>query len=82
MIAIASQINSGSLGYINPALYKIGQDGTRYGKDFHDITGGNNQVNASIAGYSAEAGWDAVTGWGTPDAAKLLPDLVAAVNGH
>jgi subtilase family serine protease len=82
LIAIASQINGGSLGYINPALYKIGQDATRYGKDFHDITVGNNQVNASIAGFSAGAGWDAVTGWGTPDAAKLLPDLVAAVNGH
>jgi subtilase family serine protease len=82
LIAIASQINGGSLGYINPALYKIGTNPTRYASDFHDITIGNNQVNASIAGNSAGAGWDAVTGWGTPDAAHLLPDLVLAVNGN
>jgi len=24
-------------------------------------------------------GWDAVTGLGTPDAAKLIPDLIAEV---
>ncbi len=82
LVAIAAQIHGGPLGYINPALYKIGQDPTRYAADFHDITVGNNQVNSSIAGFGAGTGWDAVTGWGTPDAAKLLPDLVSAVNGH
>jgi subtilase family serine protease len=82
LIAIASQINGGPLGYINPALYKIGTSPTRYANDFHDITVGNNQVTAAIPGYGAGLGWDAVTGWGTPDAAHLLPDLVAAVNGH
>jgi subtilase family serine protease len=82
LIAIASQINGAPIGYINPALYKIGNDPVRYAADFHDISVGNNQVNPAIAGFSAGPGWDAVTGWGTPDAAHLLPDLVAAVNGH
>jgi subtilase family serine protease len=82
LIAIAAQINGGPIGYINPALYRIGADPIRYARDFHDITVGNNQTDLTIAGYAAGPGWDAVTGWGTPDAAHLLPDLVAEVRGH
>jgi subtilase family serine protease len=82
LIAIAAQMNGAPIGYINPALYRIGADPARYARDFHDITIGNNQVDPAIAGFNAGPGWDAVTGWGTPDAAHLLPDLVASVNGH
>ena len=82
LIAIAAQINGGPVGFINPALYRIGADPARYALDFHDVTVGNNQVNPAIAGFPARRGWDPVTGWGTPDAAHLLPDLVAAVNGR
>jgi subtilase family serine protease len=39
--------------------------------DFHDITTGNNGM------FSAEPGYDLVTGWGSPIANKLIPDLVA-----
>jgi subtilase family serine protease len=38
-------------------------------EDFHDITTGNN-------GYPATTGFDEVTGWGTPIANELIPDLV------
>ncbi len=82
LIAIADQINGGGLGLINPALYKIGSDPARYASDFFDVTIGNNQTDPTIPGFSAGPGWDAVTGWGTPNAANLLPDLVAAVHGH
>jgi subtilase family serine protease len=83
LVAIADQINGGGLGLINPALYKIGADPTRYAKDFFDVTTGNNGAQApTIPGYSASTGWDPVTGLGTPNAANLLPDLVAAVHGH
>jgi subtilase family serine protease len=82
MIAIADQINGGGLGLINPGLYKIGADTTRYNNDFFDITTGNNTADPSIPGYPATTGWDPVTGLGTPNAANLIPDLVAAVNGH
>jgi len=68
----------GDLGYINPALYQIANNAAQYANDFHDVTTGNNQANPSISGYSASQGWDAVTGLGTPDAANLLPDLIAA----
>ena len=83
LIAIASQINGAPLGWINPALYTIGANPTRYANDFYDVTAGpSNQNNPSIPGYSPSSGWDPITGLGTPNAANLLPDLVAAVNGH
>ena len=81
IVAIADQANGGPLGYINPALYKIGANPARYANDFFDVTTGNNQANPSIPGFSAVKGWDAVTGFGTPNAANLVPDLVAAVHG-
>jgi subtilase family serine protease len=83
MVAIADQINGGSgLGLINPALYKIGADSTRYAADFFDVTTGNNQTDPTVPGYSASTGWDPVTGLGTPNAANLIPDLVSAVKGN
>jgi hypothetical protein len=66
------------LGFINPALYSVASNAAKYAADFHDVTVGCNQIDPSIHGYCASTGWDAVTGLGTPDAAKLLPDLIAA----
>jgi subtilase family serine protease len=83
LVAIADQISGTDLGFINPGLYKIGSDPTRYAAGFFDVTQGNNGLFApAIPGYSASQGWDAVTGLGTPNAANLAPDLVAAVQGH
>ncbi|MDQ1395777.1 MAG: hypothetical protein QOG64_1036 [Acidimicrobiaceae bacterium] len=82
LVAIADQINGGGLGLINPALYRLASDPARYHADYFDITTGNNQVDPSIPGYQATTGWDPVTGLGTPNAAHLLPDLVAAAQGH
>ncbi len=83
LIAIADQMAGHPLGFINPALYKLAQS-SAYVKDFHDITVGNNTVDANgvtVPGYSAAPGWDAVTGLGSPNAEKLLPGLTAATNG-
>jgi len=82
LVAIADQINGHGLGLINPALYKLGADPARYANDFFDVTTGNNTADPSVAGYPATTGWDPVTGLGTPNAANLVPDLVAAANGH
>ena len=76
LTAIADQIAGRDLGFLNPALYAIGADPSQYAADFHDVTVGCNQTT-SIPGYCAGTGWDAVTGLGTPDAAKLIPDLIA-----
>jgi subtilase family serine protease len=81
IVAIADQVNGGGLGLINPGLYTIGANAARYASDFYDITTGNNTAS-SVPGYPASTGWDPVTGLGTPNAANLVPDLVAAVHGH
>lgn len=76
LVAIADQISGTDLGFINPALYSIGSDPTRYANDFFDVTQGNNGAFApTIPGYSASTGWDAVTGLGTPNAVNLAHDL-------
>jgi subtilase family serine protease len=84
VVAIAAQENGGGLGFLNPALYKIGADPTRYANDFFDITTGNNDqfMSPQDPNYAATTGWDPVTGLGTPNAVNLVPDLVLAVHGH
>jgi len=76
LIALADQMAGHDLGYINPKLYAIASNPAQYAKDYFDVTVGNNQTT-SIPGYSASAGWDAVTGLGTPNVANLIPDLIA-----
>jgi subtilase family serine protease len=76
LIAMADHMAGRDLGFINPALYAIADSPATYANDFHDVTAGTNQTS-SIPGYSASTGWDAVTGLGTPDAANLIPDLIA-----
>ncbi len=70
-LALANQqaiTNTGEpLGFINPALYTIG-DGSNYDTDFHDVTSGSN-------GYSATTGYDLATGWGSPNGSALINDL-------
>jgi subtilase family serine protease len=82
LAAIADQMNGGSLGFLNPALYKIGADPALYANDFFDVTTGNNDhfMTPQDPNYAATTGWDPVTGLGTPNAANLLPDLIAEVH--
>ena len=81
IIALADQYAGHSLGFVNPAIYRIGR-GSAYHRAFHDITAGSNTVtygNVTVTGYRAAPGWDPVTGWGSPDAQVLIPLL--AVGG-
>jgi subtilase family serine protease len=74
--AIANQMAGHPLGFLNPALYKIAQS-RAYAQDFHDVTSGDNtNATTSVQGYPAVAGWDASTGLGSPNAEKLIPDLI------
>lgn len=59
----------GPLGFANPDLYNLG--GTSV---FHDITSGNNSYDG-VDGYQCTPGWDAVTGWGSPDGTRLVGEL-------
>jgi subtilase family serine protease len=78
LIGIAAQMKGSGLGLINPALYSIANDPAKYADDFYDVTVGSNQSNQDVPGYTATPGWDPTTGLGTPNAANLIPDLVAA----
>jgi subtilase family serine protease len=80
LAAIGAQMKGHGLGLINPALYQLASNPATYADDFYDVaTGNTNQADPSIPGYPATTGWDAVTGLGTPNAANLLPDLIALI---
>jgi hypothetical protein len=67
----------GPIGFANQYLYNIGQQATQYAADFHDVTTGNNNPNPSdSAHFSAVAGYDLATGWGSPRLG-LLNDLAS-----
>jgi subtilase family serine protease len=81
LIAIVDQMAGRPLGNVNPALYELAR-APHTAADLYDITSGNNSYTGggvSVPGYTAGPGWDAVTGLGTPNAVRLLPDLIAAV---
>jgi subtilase family serine protease len=61
------------LGFINqtvPGTYSIGKS-PYYSYDFHDIQSGSNGA------YSTGAGYDLVTGWGSPNGASLISALAS-----
>src|SRR5262249_39480009 len=55
------------VGYLNPTLYALGsQLGVDIGiHPYRDITSGDNNLADGAPFYSASAGWDACTGWGS-----------------
>jgi hypothetical protein len=63
------------MGWAAPRLYHLANDPTTYARDFHDVVGGNNDpVVGSTNGYTATAGWDEATGWGSPNLSNLAAD--------
>jgi subtilase family serine protease len=73
----AAVVGGPAVGFINPAIYAIGNSGN-YTADFHDITTGNNTWSGSSTNYYAVSGYDLCTGWGTP-AGQSLIDALAGV---
>ncbi len=73
----ASAASGATVGFVNPAIYAIGE-GSGYSTAFHDITTGNNFPNARATRFVAAPGYDLCTGWGTP-AGQTLIDALA---GH
>ena len=59
-----------SLGFINPSIYQFGV-GSGYNADFHDIASGTS------GSFSAVAGYDLVTGWGSPNGIGLINALTS-----
>lgn len=67
LIAINNKQNGKSAGLIQPLIYA-----TKAKSAFHDITSGNNGA------FSAQVGWDACTGWGSPIGVNLISLLGAS----
>ncbi len=67
-----AQYGAASVGFINPAVYYIGNNEP---SDFHDVTKGNNTWSESLNKFSAVSGYDLCTGWGTPNGQRLINDI-------
>jgi subtilase family serine protease len=68
-----SEASGKDIGFINTQLYKWGQDPVVAKKVFFDITQGDNGMGKP--GYHAGPGYDAVTGWGSPNFQGMLDEL-------
>ncbi len=69
LIAVINAALGEPVGFINPHIYKLGS------KVFRDITGEEGPKDNALAGapgYPARKGWDACTGWGSPNGVELL----------
>ncbi len=71
--ALADEAAGHALGFLNPTLYKIGQNPTEYAADFHDVTVGQNGYYGP--GFQAGTGYDMPTGLGSPNVANLINTL-------
>jgi subtilase family serine protease len=60
-----------AVGFANLPIYAFGGDPSKWpAKAFNDVTNGENLY------YSATRGWDPATGWGSPNAAGFVQDLL------
>lgn len=82
VVAIADQYAGHRLGLVNPALYLLS---ALRAPGIADVTRGGNTVSFPapdghifrLRGYPARPGYDLVTGVGTVNAARLVPELAA-----
>jgi pseudomonalisin len=63
----AAAKSSKGLGFANYQIYRLAQSSG--GRDFYDVTVGDNQP------YPATPGYDNTTGWGTPEISQIMQDL-------
>ena len=64
----------GGIGFLNPALYQLAQ-GANASNDLHDTVSGNNRTGNQPVWFSAVAGYDLATGWGSANGQSLIDDL-------
>jgi kumamolisin len=80
LIALINAKGGQRLGYVTPLLYQPASSGTgTVGQQgCVDITSGDNNTD-QIGGYFAAVGYDAVSGWGTPNGVALASALSGQV---
>merc|ERR1711972_918184 len=70
------QAGKSTLGFLNPLIYE-------HAAAFNDITTGSNSgCGFGSGGWPAKKGWDAVTGVGTPNYAKLSTVVASLPSGR
>ena len=80
-IALADQMAGRPLGVINPLLYRLA---AQHDPGIIDVQGQGNTFRLghfTVRGFPAGPGYDLVTGLGTIDVAKFVPDLVRLARG-
>jgi subtilase family serine protease len=70
----AGNAPAGGIGFLNPQLYQLAE-GSSAANDFHDIVSGNNDTSNQPVWFSAVAGYDLTTGWGSATGQSLINDL-------
>ncbi len=71
LIALINKSLGTGVGFLNPTIY----GSAAIQQAFNDITSGNNDTVGDGTTFPASRGWDACTGWGSPDWAALLSAL-------
>ena len=80
VLALATQLNHANVGPVNPALYAIlGPAGARAG--IANVVKGNDSA-PKVTGFTAARGFDVASGWGTINASRFVPSLVAATRAE
>lgn len=69
------------VGFLNPAVYAIG-NGPGYATNFHDITTGNNNNGTHPTQFSATSSYDLCTGWGSPLGSNTINTLAPRINAR
>src|SRR5262249_23631282 len=65
------------LGLINPRVYQLGMMQQMGGLSiFNDVKNGSNTIGG-VSGFSARAGYDLITGWGTPNADAFVRNFTS-----
>jgi len=80
ILALATQVNGGDLGTVNPALAAIGPRGTAAG--IIDVPAGYTNTAYGVTGFSTATVYDLASGWGTIFAPDFVPALVAQIDGQ
>ena len=78
---LITQLNGKPLGPINPRIYALANAGLA-NSGFRDVTSGNNDFGTPgtpdfVPGFTANAGYDQATGWGTVDMGAFAKQYVA-----
>jgi hypothetical protein len=72
LIAVINAALGFNLGFVNPVLYALGSS---YFRDIVPGAGPADNSNNGSPGYPAGPGWDACTGWGSPNGQALFAGL-------